>query len=67
MKAAFETVRPKRRGGHGKAMGLGGVRQDFEFQSWLIKLGMRDPRLRHRPQPQCAGGADVKQLRELQL
>jgi hypothetical protein len=22
-------------------MGVGGVRQDFEFQSWLLRLGVR--------------------------
>jgi hypothetical protein len=26
---------------HGKAMGVGGVRQDLEFQSWLLRLGVR--------------------------
>jgi hypothetical protein len=48
--------------------GGGGVRQDFEFQSWLLRLGVR-----------CltggsnvgyilsAGRADVKRLRELKL
>jgi hypothetical protein len=48
--------------------GVGGVRQDFEFQSWLLWLGVRcltggsdvDYIL-------SAGRADVKQLRELKL
>ena len=33
----------ERRKGHGKATGGGGVRQDFEFQSWLLRLGVRYP------------------------
>jgi 2-keto-3-deoxy-L-rhamnonate aldolase RhmA len=67
MRAAFETVSRTSKG-HGKAMGIGGVRQDFEFQSWLLRLGMR----------YLTGGSDVgyilsagrayvKQLRELKL
>jgi 2-keto-3-deoxy-L-rhamnonate aldolase RhmA len=32
MRAAFETVARAAKG-HGKAMGVGGVRQDFEFSS----------------------------------
>ncbi len=48
MKAAFETVAKAARS-HGKAMGVGGVRQDFEFQSWLIGIGMR----------YLTGGSDV--------
>jgi 2-keto-3-deoxy-L-rhamnonate aldolase RhmA len=66
MKAAFDTVATAARG-HGKAMGVGGVRQDFEFQSWLIKLGMRyltgGSDIAYIL---SAGRADVKQLRELQ-
>jgi hypothetical protein len=53
---------------HGKAMGVGGVRQDFEFQSRLLRLVVR----------YLTGGfdvgyilsadrADVKQLREPKL
>lgn len=34
---------------HGKAFGVGGVREDLEFQSWLLKLGMR----------YLTGGSDV--------
>jgi 2-keto-3-deoxy-L-rhamnonate aldolase RhmA len=67
IRAAFETVARAAKG-HGKAMGVGGVRQDFEFQSWLLRLGVR----------YLTGGsdvgyilsasrADVKQLRELKL
>src|SRR5256885_12617824 len=40
MRAAFETVAKAARS-HGKSMGVGGVRQDFEFQSWLLRLGVR--------------------------
>ena len=67
MKAAFETVGKAARG-HGKAMGVGGVRQDFEFQSWLIRLGVRyltgGSDIGYIL---SAGRADVKQLRELKL
>jgi 2-keto-3-deoxy-L-rhamnonate aldolase RhmA len=48
MRSAFETD-AKAAGAHGKAMGVGGVRQDFEFQSWLLRLGMR----------YLTGGSDV--------
>ena len=54
--------------GHGKAMGVGGVRQDFEFQSWLLRLGVRY--LTGGSDVGyilSAGRADVKQLRELKL
>jgi len=67
MRAAFETVAKAARG-HGKAMGVGGVRQDFEFQSWLLKLGVRY--LTGGSDVGyilSAGRADVKQLRELKL
>jgi len=67
MKAAFENVANAARG-HGKSMGVGGVRQDFEFQSWLIKLGMRyltgGSDIAYIL---SAGRADVKQLRELKV
>jgi 2-keto-3-deoxy-L-rhamnonate aldolase RhmA len=67
MRAAFETVAKAARA-HGKAMGVGGVRQDFEFQSWLIGIGMRY--LTGGSDVGyilSAGRADVKQLRELKL
>jgi 2-keto-3-deoxy-L-rhamnonate aldolase RhmA len=67
MRAAFEKVAGAARR-HGKAMGVGGVRQDFEFQSWLIKLGMRyltgGSDIAYIL---AAGRADVKQLRELKI
>ncbi len=37
MREAFETVARAAKG-RGKAMGVGGVRQDFEFQSWLLRF-----------------------------
>jgi 2-keto-3-deoxy-L-rhamnonate aldolase RhmA len=38
MRAAFETV-SRAAHPHGKAMGV--VRQDFEYQTWLLRLGVR--------------------------
>ena len=67
MRAAFEKVAGAARR-HGKQMGVGGVRQDFEFQSWLIGIGMRY--LTGGSDVGyilSAGCADVKQLRELKL
>ena len=67
MRAAFEKVAAAARR-HGKQMGVGGVRQDFEFQSWLFKLGMRyltgGSDIAYIL---SAGRADVKQLRELKI
>jgi 2-keto-3-deoxy-L-rhamnonate aldolase RhmA len=40
MREAFETVARATRK-HGKSMGVGGVRNDVEYQKWLIGLGMR--------------------------
>jgi 2-keto-3-deoxy-L-rhamnonate aldolase RhmA len=48
MRAAFEKVAGAA-GAHGKAMGVGGVREDFEFQSWLFGIGVR----------YLTGGSDV--------
>src|SRR5437879_939955 len=67
MKAAFETVAKAARS-HGKSFGVGGVRQDFQFQSWLISIGMRY--LTGGSDVGyilSAGRADVKQLRELKV
>jgi 2-keto-3-deoxy-L-rhamnonate aldolase RhmA len=67
MRSAFETVARAAKG-HGNAMGVGGVRQDFEFQSWLLRLGVRY--LTGGSDVGyilSAGRADVKQLRELKL
>ena len=49
-------------------MGVGGVREDLEFQTWLMQLGMR-----YRTGGSdvgyilSAGRADVKRLREARL
>jgi hypothetical protein len=40
MRAAFESVASAAKN-HRKAMGVGGVHQDFEFQSWLLRLDVR--------------------------
>jgi 4-hydroxy-2-oxoheptanedioate aldolase len=53
---------------HGKAMGVGGVREDFEFQSWLFGIGVRY--LTGGSDVGyilSAGRADVKRLREVRL
>ncbi|MGC2411453.1 MAG: aldolase/citrate lyase family protein [Stellaceae bacterium] len=67
MRHAFQTVADAARD-HGKSFGVGGVRQDFEFQRWLIGIGMRY--LTGGSDVGyilSAGRADVKQLRELKL
>jgi 2-keto-3-deoxy-L-rhamnonate aldolase RhmA len=67
MRAAFESVARAAKS-HGKAMGVGGVRQDFEFQSWLLRLGVRY--LTSGSDVGyilSAGRADVRQLRELKV
>ncbi len=48
MRAAFEAVAQAARA-NGKSMGVGGVREDLEFQSWLLQLGVR----------YLTGGSDV--------
>ncbi len=40
MREAYETTARAART-HGKAMGVGGVRNDLEFTTWLFKLGVR--------------------------
>ncbi|WP_428491386.1 HpcH/HpaI aldolase family protein [Rhodopila sp.] len=40
MRDAYEAIARAART-HGKSMGVGGVRQDVEFQSWLLGLGVR--------------------------
>ncbi len=67
MRAAFETV-AKAAKTHGKAMGVGGVREDFEFQSWLFGIGVRY--LTGGSDVGyilSAGRADVRRLREVPL
>jgi 2-keto-3-deoxy-L-rhamnonate aldolase RhmA len=65
MRDAYEaTARAAR--AHGKSMGVGGVREDLEFQAWLLQLGMRY--LTGGSDVGyilSAGRADVKRLREV--
>jgi 2-keto-3-deoxy-L-rhamnonate aldolase RhmA len=67
MRAAFEKVANAAKA-HGKSMGVGGVREDLAFQTWLLQLGVR----------YLTGGSDVgyilsagrrdvRQLREVAL
>ena len=67
MRQAYEaTARAART--HGKSMGVGGVREDFEFQSWLFGIGVRY--LTGGSDVGyilSAGRADVKRLREVRL
>jgi 2-keto-3-deoxy-L-rhamnonate aldolase RhmA len=65
MRAAFETVAAATKA-HGKAMGVGGVRQDVAFQSWLLELGVRYLTSGSDTLYILSGGrADVKQIREV--
>jgi 2-keto-3-deoxy-L-rhamnonate aldolase RhmA len=67
VRQAYETTARAARS-HGKSMGIGGVREDFEFQTWLIQLGMRY--LTGGSDVGyilSAGRVDVKRLREVQL
>lgn len=67
MVAAFETVAAAAKK-HGKSMGVGGVREDAEFQSFLLKLGVRY--LTSGSDTLyilSAGRADVKKIRALPL
>ena len=48
MREAYETTARAARS-HGKWMGVGGVREDLDFQKWLMELGMR----------YLTGGSDV--------
>jgi hypothetical protein len=48
----------------GKSMGIGGLRHDVEFQSWLLKLGVRYLTSASGTLYILSGGrADVKQIR----
>ena len=67
MDQAYEATAKVSRA-HGKSMGVGGVREDFEFQTWLMQLGMRY--LTGGSDVAyilSAGRADVKRLREVRL
>ena len=65
MRQAYEaTARAAR--AHGKSMGVGGVREDLEFQTWLLQLGMRDLTGGSGVgYILSAGRADAKRLREV--
>ena len=67
MREAYETTARAARA-HGKWMGVGGVREDLEFQHWLIQLGMRY--LTGGSDVGyilSAGRADVRRIREVPL
>ena len=67
MRQAYETTARAARA-HGKWMGVGGVGEDLEFQTWLLQLGMRY--LTGGSDVGyilSAGRADVKRLREVRL
>jgi 2-keto-3-deoxy-L-rhamnonate aldolase RhmA len=65
MRAAYETIAAAAKA-HGKSMGVGGVRQDVAFQSWLLKLGVRYLTSGSDTLYILSGGrADVKQIREV--
>jgi 2-keto-3-deoxy-L-rhamnonate aldolase RhmA len=67
MREAYEVTAEAARA-HGKWMGVGGVREDLEFQAWLVQLGMRY--LTGGSDVGyilSAGRADVRRIRELPL
>jgi 2-keto-3-deoxy-L-rhamnonate aldolase RhmA len=67
MRQAYETTAAAART-QGKWMGVGGVREDLELQTWLLQLGMRY--LTGGSDVGyilSAGRADVKRLREVRL
>jgi 2-keto-3-deoxy-L-rhamnonate aldolase RhmA len=65
MRAAYEAVAAAAKR-HGKSMGVGGVRQDPDFQSWLIRLGVRYLTSGSDTLYILSGGrADVLQIRAL--
>jgi 2-keto-3-deoxy-L-rhamnonate aldolase RhmA len=67
MRQAYEATAKAARA-HGKSMGVGGVRDDFESQNWLMQLGMRYLTCgSHVGFILSAGRADVRQLREVRL
>ena len=67
MRAAYEaTAKAARR--HGKWMGVGGVREDLQFQTWLVQLGVRYlTGGSDTGYILSAGRADVRQLRNVPL
>lgn len=67
MRAAYEAVGAAARK-HSKSIGVGGVREDLEFQSWLLRLGVRYlTGGSDTGYVLSAGRADVRRLREVPL
>ena len=67
MRVAYEKVAAAAKN-HGKSMGVGGVREDLPFQTWLLDLGVRYlTGGSDTGYILSAGRADVKQLRALKL
>jgi 2-keto-3-deoxy-L-rhamnonate aldolase RhmA len=67
MRAAFEAM-AKAAKAHGKSMGVGNVREDLAFQTWLLQLDVRY--LTGGSDVSyilSAGQRDVQQLREVKL
>jgi len=65
MRAAYETIARAAKA-HGKVMGVGGVREDVEFQTWLLHLGVRYLTSGSDTLYILSGGrADVKRIREV--
>ena len=65
IRAAYEAV-AKAAKAHGKSMGIGGVREDLEFQTWLLQLGVRYlTRGSDVGYVLSAGRRDVLQLRDV--
>jgi len=67
MQTAFKTVADAARK-HGKSMGVGGVRDDLEYQTWLMGLGVRYLTCGSDMLYILSGGrADVKRIRQVPL
>lgn len=67
MRAAYRTVAAAAKA-HGKSFGVGGVRENLAFQSWLVSLGMRYlTGGSDTGYILSAGRRDVRQLREVKL
>ena len=67
MRAAYQTVATAAKA-HGKGFGVGGVRENLAFQSWLVSLGMRYlTGGSDTGYILSAGRRDVRQLREVKL